>query len=190
MHVALVVAAGGAGVALAVLAAVRWVARGRIGDCRSAVGGIGGRRDRRSHPIVVRKHGSLATHSPDELSLLCFNILAEKFGGDWDVRWPQIQQIVAASAADLVLLQEVDSARQAPLPAARQSHAGMHPATHEYSCTQADRDAVQPRLQRLPRRHAGRQGARRDVRHAGSHREDATVVAPSTQQGPPVRIPV
>lgn len=72
---------------------------------------------------LVPPSGSLATHCPDELSVVTYNVLADAFAGklldycepallDWATqRWPLLQAQLQAWAADLVMLQEVDVLR-------------------------------------------------------------------------------
>ncbi len=74
---------------------------------------------------VANIHKGLPLHSPDPdaVSVLSFNVLAEAYSKPqrhthvnprylvWQHRWELIKQELAATAADIVCLQEVDSAR-------------------------------------------------------------------------------
>ncbi len=74
--------------------------------------------------LVLPKGSSLASSSPDELSLLSYNIMADAFAHtqrlaaycspevlSWERRLPLILQQVQDAQADVVCLQEVDVAR-------------------------------------------------------------------------------
>ena len=74
---------------------------------------------------VIQKGSSLRSPSPDTVSVLSFNVLADAYSKPqrhkyvnprylaWQHRWDLIHQELAATAADIICLQEVDSARSA-----------------------------------------------------------------------------
>lgn len=73
----------------------------------------------------IHKGSPLGPQDPDAVSVLSYNVLAEAYSKPqrhtyvnprylaWQHRWELIQQELAATAADIVCLQEVDSARSA-----------------------------------------------------------------------------
>lgn len=90
---------------------------------------------------LVPAFGSLATNAPDEISVVSWNVLADVFSHPdrmpwveprlmaWDFRWPLILRQLDACRADVICLQEVDTARWGS------THKGHGRGGHAASCT-------------------------------------------------------